>query len=46
MIEVYNMKIEVLQVLFDKANAQKDSYMEALTSGSSSTPVEPETPAE
>lgn len=46
MIEAYNMKIEVLQVLFDKANAQKDSYMEALTSGSSSTPVEPETPAE
>lgn len=45
-IEAYNMKIEVLQVLFDKANAQKDSYMEALTSGSSSTPVEPETPAE
>lgn len=46
MIEAYNMQIEVLQVLFDKANAQKDSYMEALTSGSSSTPVEPETPAE
>lgn len=46
MIEAYNMMIEVLQVLFDKANAQKDSYMEALTSGSSSTPVEPETPAE
>lgn len=46
MIEAYNMKIEVLQVLFDKANAQKDSYMEALTSGSSSTPVGPETPAE
>lgn len=46
MIEAYNMKIEVFQVLFDKANAQKDSYMEALTSGSSSTPVEPETPAE
>lgn len=45
-IEAYNMKIEVLQALFDKANAQKDSYMEALTGGSSSTPVEPETPAE
>lgn len=46
LIEAYNMQIEVLQALFDKANAQKDSYMEALTSGSSSTPVEPETPAE
>lgn len=46
LIEAYNMKIEVLQALFDKANAQKDSYMEALTSGSTSTPVEPETPAE
>ena len=46
LIDAYNMQIEVLQVLFDKANAQKDSYIEALTSGSSSTPVEPETPAE
>lgn len=46
MIEAYNMQIEVLQALFDKANAQKDSYMEALTGGSTSTPVEPETPAE
>lgn len=46
LIEAYNMQIEVLQALFDKANAQKDSYMEALTSGSTSTPVEPETPAE
>lgn len=46
LIEAYNMQIEVLQALFDKANAQKDSYMEALTGGSTSTPVEPETPAE
>lgn len=46
LIDAYNMQIEVLQALFDKANAQKDSYMEALTSGSTSTPVEPETPAE
>lgn len=40
LIDAYNLQVEVLQALFDKANEQKDSYLEALTGGSSSTPVE------